>query len=89
MAFNRALHLRLIQSASILAALANGSILLITAGAIVWEAIRRFSESGGLADFLRRARAKIGTNNRERRISCSWRWSVWAGWAFAPTRNGR
>lgn len=32
------------RSASILAALANGSILLITAGAIVWEAIRRFSE---------------------------------------------
>jgi cobalt-zinc-cadmium efflux system protein len=32
------------RSASILAALVNGAILLIATGAIVWEAVRRFAE---------------------------------------------
>jgi cobalt-zinc-cadmium efflux system protein len=37
------------RSASILAALLNGLILLVATGAIAWEAIRRFSEPGEVA----------------------------------------
>ena len=37
------------RSASILAALANGVILLVATGAIAWEAIQRFSEADEVA----------------------------------------
>jgi cobalt-zinc-cadmium efflux system protein len=37
------------RSASILAALLNGLILLVATGAIAWEAIRRFSDPGDVA----------------------------------------
>src|SRR5919197_972010 len=37
------------RSASILAALANGVILLVATGAIAWEAIKRFSEADEVA----------------------------------------
>src|SRR5690348_3238541 len=48
------------RSASILAAIGNGVILLIATGAIVWEAIQRFFEPGDVAGFTVMVVAAIG-----------------------------
>ena len=48
------------RSASILAALLNGVILLIATGAIAWEAVQRFSEPGEVAGLTVMIVAAIG-----------------------------
>jgi cobalt-zinc-cadmium efflux system protein len=48
------------RSASILAALANGVILLVATGAIAWEAIQRFSEADEVAGMTVMIVAAIG-----------------------------
>jgi cobalt-zinc-cadmium efflux system protein len=48
------------RSATILAALANGVILLVATGAIAWEALQRFSEPGEIAGVTVMVVAGIG-----------------------------
>ena len=61
------------RSASILAALLNGVILLVATGGIAWEAIQRFFEPGEVAGLTVMVVAAIGSSSMGFQPGCLWR----------------